>query len=103
MAEMLVQNHEGYVEFLPCLPDEWKEGSFKGLCIRGGAEVAAEWTNAVINSASLKATVNQTFKVKLPQGKSYKVMLNGKEAVANPDAKGLITVDMKKNDLLEIR
>lgn len=103
MAEMLVQNHEGYVEFLPCLPDEWKEGSFKGLCIRGGAEVAAEWTNAVTNSASLKATANQTFKVKLPQGKSYKVMLNGKEAVANPDAKGLITVDMKKNDLLEIR
>lgn len=103
MAEMLVQNYEGYVEFLPCLPDEWKEGSFKGLCIRGGAEVAAEWTNAVINSASLKATANQTFKVKLPQGKSYKVMLNGKEAVANPDAKGLITVDMKKNDLLEIR
>lgn len=103
MAEMLVQNHEGYVEFLPCLPDEWKEGSFKGLCIRGGAEVAAEWTNAVINSASLRATANQTFKVKLPQGKSYKVMLNGKEAVANPDAKGLITVDMKKNDLLEIR
>lgn len=103
MAEMLVQNHEGYVGFLPCLPDEWKEGSFKGLCIRGGAEVAAEWTNAVINSASLKATANQTFKVKLPQGKSYKVMLNGKEAVANPDAKGLITVDMKKNDLLEIR
>lgn len=103
MAEMLVQNHEGYVEFLPCLSDEWKEGSFKGLCIRGGAEVAAEWTNAVINSASLKATANQTFKVKLPQGKSYKVMLNGKEAVANPDAKGLITVDMKKNDLLEIR
>lgn len=103
MAEMLVQNHEGYVEFLPCLPDEWKEGSFKGLCIRGGAEVAAEWTNAVINSALLKATANQTFKVKLPQGKSYKVMLNGKEAVANPDAKGLITVDMKKNDLLEIR
>ena len=103
MAEMLVQNHEGYVEFLPCLPDEWKEGSFKGLCIRGGAEVAAEWTNAVINSASLKATANQTFKVKLPQGKSYKVMLNGKEAVANPDAKGLITVDMKKIDLLEIR
>lgn len=60
MAEMLVQNHEGYVEFLPCLPDEWKEGSFKGLCIRGGAEVAAEWTNAVINSASLKATGKAT-------------------------------------------
>ncbi|MEE0386583.1 MAG: glycoside hydrolase N-terminal domain-containing protein, partial [Phocaeicola vulgatus] len=49
MAEMLVQNHEGYVEFLPCLPVEWKDGSFKGLCLKGGAEATAEWTNAVIN------------------------------------------------------
>lgn len=56
MAEMLVQNHEGYVEFLPCLPVEWKDGSFKGLCLKGGAEATAEWTNAVINKASLKAT-----------------------------------------------
>lgn len=102
MAEMLIQNHEGYVEFLPCLPNEWKDGSFKGLCIRGGAEVAADWTNAVINSASLKAIVDQTLKVKLPQGKNYKVMLNGKEAVANSDANGLITVDMKRGDLLEL-
>lgn len=103
MAEMLVQNHEGYVEFLPCLPEEWKDGSFKGLCLRGGAEVAADWTNAVINQASLKATADQTFKVKLPQGKNNKVLLNGKEAVANADAKGLITIDMKKGDLLEIK
>ena len=55
MAEMLIQNHEGYVEFLPCLPVEWKDGSFKGLCLKGGAEATAEWTNAVINKASLKA------------------------------------------------
>lgn len=102
MAEMLVQNHEGYVEFLPCLPHEWKEGRFEGLCLRGGAEAAAEWTNAVINRASLKATADQTFKVKVPQGKNYKVVLNGEEAVANPDAKGLITVDMKRGDLLEL-
>ena len=54
MAEMLVQNHEGYVEFLPCLPVEWKDGSFKGLCLKGGAEATAEWANAVINKASLK-------------------------------------------------
>lgn len=52
MAEMLIQNHEGYVEFLPCLPVEWKDGSFKGLCLKGGAEATAEWTNAVINKAS---------------------------------------------------
>ena len=102
MAEMLVQNHEGYVEFLPCLPVEWKDGSFKGLCLKGGAEATAEWTNAVINKASLKATVDQVLKVKIPQGKKYRVLLNGKEAIANPDAKGLITVEMKRGDLLEL-
>lgn len=102
MAEMLVQNHEGYVEFLPCLPVEWKDGSFKGLCLKGGAEATAEWTNAVINKASLKATVDQVLKVKVPQGKKYRVFLNSKEAIANPDAKGLITVEMKRGDLLEL-
>ena len=99
MAEM---NHESYVEFLPCLPVEWKDGSFKGLCLKGGAEATAEWTNAVINKASLKATADQVLKVKIPQGKKYRVLLNGKEAIANPDAKGLITVDMKRGDLLEL-
>ena len=102
MAEMLVQNHEGYVWFLPCLPVEWKDGSFKGLCLKGGAEATAEWTNAVINKASLKATVDQVLKVKVPQGKKYRVLLNSKEAIANPDAKGLITVEMKRGDLLEL-
>lgn len=102
MAEMLVQNHEGYVEFLPCLPVEWKDGSFKGLCLKGGAEATAEWTNAVINKASLKATIDQVLKVKVPQGKKYRVLLNSKEAIANPDAKGLITVEMKRGDLLEL-
>ena len=102
MAEMLIQNHESYVEFLPCLPVEWKDGSFKGLCLKGGAEATAEWTNAVINKASLKATADQVLKVKIPQGKKYRVLLNSKEAIANPDAKGLITVEMKRGDLLEL-
>ena len=102
MAEMLIQNHEGYVEFLPCLPVEWKDGSFKGLCLKGGAEATAEWTNAVINKASLKATVDQVLKVKVPQGKKYRVLLTSKEATETPDAKGLITVEMKRGDLLEL-
>lgn len=103
IAEMLIQNQEGYVEFLPCLPKVWKDGSFRGLCLRGGAEASASWTNFVINNASLKSITDQTIKVKIPRGKKFRVVLNGREAVAHSDAKGLITVDMKKNDLLEIK
>lgn len=102
MAEMLIQNHEGYVEFLPCLPEEWKDGSFKGLCLRGGIEAIAEWTNSVINKASLKSTVDQSLKVKVPQGRKYRVFLNGKETIVNPDIDGLITVSMKCGDLLTL-
>ena len=43
IAEMLIQSHEDYIEFLPALPSEWKTGYYKGLCVRGGATVSAEW------------------------------------------------------------
>ena len=103
IAEMLIQNHQGYVEFIPCLPEQWKDGSFKGLCIRGGAEAAATWKNTMITNASIKATTDNTFTVKLPQGKDYNVLLNGKKANVEADANNCITISMKKGDLLEIK
>ena len=103
MAEMLIQNHEGYVEFLPCLPKAWEKGDFKGLCIRGGAEVDARWDNSVLEYASLKATADNTFSIKLPAGKNYTVILDGKPVSAKPDVNGIISVNMKKRDVLVIK
>ena len=71
VAEMLVQGHEGYIEFLPALPSAWKDGYAKGLCIPGGAEIDIEWKNGVVEKAALKATATNTFKVKVPGGDSY--------------------------------
>ncbi len=102
MAEMLIQNHEGYVEFLPCLPAAWKDGSFKGLCIRGGAEASAQWKDSKLTKASLKATANHAFTIRIPQDRQYSLLLNGKEA-GRPDQQGLCTVELKKGDLLEIK
>lgn len=103
IAEMLVQNHEGYIEFLPCLPQAWKDGQFKGICIRGGAEVSAKWNNSVMQQASLKATADHTFTLKLPVTHKYILALNGKTIDNEPDSKGLISVEMKNGDLLEIK
>ncbi|WP_455587757.1 glycoside hydrolase family 95 protein [Bacteroides sp.] len=103
IAEMLIQNHEGYVEFLPCLPAAWKDGHFKGLCIRGGAEVSAQWKNSIIEQATLKATADYTFTLKLPTTRSYAVTLNGKKVSAEADDNRLISIKMKAQDLLEIK
>lgn len=102
IAEMLVQQQEGYLELLPCLPRQWESGSFRGFCIRGGAELAVAWRDAVIQTATLKAAAAQTVKIKVPKGKDYRLVLNGKKKMAET-ADGCWTVALKKGDVLEIR
>ncbi|MCQ2174511.1 MAG: glycoside hydrolase family 95 protein [Bacteroidales bacterium] len=64
IAEMLVQSHEGFIELLPALPDALKDGSFSGLCVRGGAEVSARWADGKLTFVSLTAKVDGEFEVK---------------------------------------
>ncbi|MFV0468845.1 MAG: glycosyl hydrolase family 95 catalytic domain-containing protein, partial [Dysgonomonas sp.] len=74
IAEMLIQSHEGYVDFLPALPKQWNTGYFKGLCVPGGAEVDLSWKNGAVQQAKLKATTNNTFKIKVPATGSFRCL-----------------------------
>lgn len=94
IAEMLVQSHEGYVEILPALPEAWKEGYFKGLCVRGGGILDATWTDSCVQQMSLKARADQTFRFKLPADVAQ-VKLNGKSAAI---ADGFVSIPMKKGE-----
>ena len=66
IAEMLLQSQEGYIELLPALPDVWPEGSFAGLCARGGAEISLNWRNHQVQSAEITATSTNQYKIKIP-------------------------------------
>ncbi len=75
IAEMLVQSHAGFIEILPALPDHWKEGSFSGLCVRGGGEVAAEWRDNQIKEMAFTAKQEKHFKVKIPEYVKGRIVL----------------------------
>lgn len=103
IGEMLIQSHEGYIEFLPCLPKHWEKGSYKGMCVRGGAEVSVDWDNCQIKYASVKATVTNQFSIQVPRNKSYKIKLNRKSLEVSPNSRNIVTVSMRSGDLLEIQ
>lgn len=102
IGEMLIQNHEGYIEFLPCLPKQWKKGSYSGLCVRGGAEVAAEWDETGLRKASITAKNNNEYAVKLPVEGKYILTLNRRTVYLTADARGVVTLPMQAGDKLTI-
>ena len=103
MAEMLIQSHEGYIEFLPTLPKEWNTGSFNGLCVRGGAEVDLKWSNGLVQQAKITATIDNTFSVKIPANmSSLKITKNGKPLDVNVENER-IAFNLNKGEYVELK
>lgn len=64
VAEMLIYSDEECVELLPALPEELIEGSFKGLCARGGFVLDVEWKDSKIIKASLTSRTGNLCRIK---------------------------------------
>lgn len=101
IAEMLIQSQNNCIDVLPALPTAWQTGSFKGLCVQGGAEISAEWKEMKIQTIVLNATINGTFQIKLPANSTtgIRIKINGNKA-SYPVINGMLVVDMNTGDEL---
>jgi alpha-L-fucosidase 2 len=64
VCEMLLQSNIGTIDLLPALPEQWRNGSFSGLCARGGFVIGCEWENRRIKSIAVTSTVGGICRLK---------------------------------------
>ena len=68
IGEMLLQSHEGFINLLPALPSDWKEGSFYGFKVRGGATIDLEWKYGRATKLTVTGGWQPDLKIKGPNG-----------------------------------
>lgn len=66
ITEMLLQSHGGVIRLLPAVPDDWSEGSVKGLRARGGFTVAFDWESKQVKRLTVTCTVSGPCRIEAP-------------------------------------
>ncbi len=67
VAEMLLQSHETYISPLICIPDDWQEGAFAGLCARGGFEVDTAWSGGCAHTITVRSKAGNVCRLYYPR------------------------------------
>ena len=68
ILEMLLQSHDGYIEFFPAVPDRWQNICFNGLRCEGGFEAGAEYKDGSLKWIKIKKLFGGECRVKADFG-----------------------------------
>ena len=83
IGEMLLQSHEGFINLLPALPSDWKEGRFYGFKVRGGATVDLEWKDGRASKLTITGGWQPDLQIKGPDGIISLTVKPGKKYIIN--------------------
>jgi alpha-L-fucosidase 2 len=101
VTEMLMQSHDGFIKLLPALPDEWREGNFKGLCARGGFELDFSWKNKTITQLNILSKAGEVCKIEWKPG--LKISSNNKKVTFKKLANGLVEFKTEKGAVYQVQ
>jgi len=62
---MLVQSHDGCIYLLPAIPDQWKQGTVKGLIGRGGFVIDMSWKNGKITWLKIQSKLGGNCRLRI--------------------------------------
>lgn len=100
ITEMLIQSHEGVIDLLPALPDNWEDGQFDGVCARGGFELDMKWNNQSITEVEILSKAGKTCRIDV--GGKFKLTKNGKRVASKTYDDGSIEFKTVKGGLYKI-
>lgn len=83
ITEMLLQTQNGFIDILPALPDEWKNGKISGLKTYGGFEVNIIWENNKAKEVVIKSHLGGNCRIRIPN----EIQLSGNTKLKKAEGK----------------
>lgn len=89
ISEMLLQSHEGIIDLLPALPDEWQEGEVKGIRARSAFELQFKWQAGKVTRVEIISGQGKPCSIKA--GAALQVTANGRKVKVQKAKDGTLT------------
>ena len=68
VIKSIVQDRGGVIEFLPALPDSWRNGNLCGILLKNGVTADIYWENCILEKAVLRIKYDTAVKINIPEG-----------------------------------